>query len=222
MTDDQIPEGVSMARPKIDPALRKRNTLSIRVTDSMRAALQSAADAEGRSLSEEIERRLERSIWSSDAIGALTTDPNLKEAVDRLIQAKELIERFLEKSVWEDYGAFVAFRRAAEQSVNGIAFIPAEEFLARCDKVLQENERAFSEHAAAFPMGLLAELGRTPEERAKLPPPPERKLTPYEDSEILGETAVKVIVKSRVLALAEILKEKVAEAKQQEPRKNAV
>ena len=51
-----------LGRPPLEPARRRRNNVTIRLRDQAKAALQVAAQANGRSLSEEIEVRLERSL----------------------------------------------------------------------------------------------------------------------------------------------------------------
>src|SRR5690242_19460082 len=54
-----------MPRPKRSSgpgAIRPRGNVTVRIRDDVRAALQKEADARGRSLSEEIEHRLERSL----------------------------------------------------------------------------------------------------------------------------------------------------------------
>lgn len=49
-------------RPALQPDQRKRNNVTLRLRDSTKAQLQHCAQAEGRSLSEEIESRLEGSF----------------------------------------------------------------------------------------------------------------------------------------------------------------
>ena len=49
-------------RPPVAPELRKRNNVTIRLRDQLKASLESDAQENGRSLSEEIEARLERSL----------------------------------------------------------------------------------------------------------------------------------------------------------------
>ena len=49
-------------RPPIEPSQRKRNNVTVRVRDDTKGRLTAAAALNGRSLSEEIEARLERSL----------------------------------------------------------------------------------------------------------------------------------------------------------------
>ena len=53
-------------RPLLPPSKGKRNQLVFRVTNEMRARLEAAAEVSGRSLSHEMETRLERSFWEED------------------------------------------------------------------------------------------------------------------------------------------------------------
>lgn len=53
------------------PEARKRNNVTLRLRDRLRAALQAEADANGRSLSEEMETRLERSLRDDRVVALL-------------------------------------------------------------------------------------------------------------------------------------------------------
>lgn len=54
-------------RHRLSAGKRKRRNLTFRVRDQMRVDLGRAARAAGRSISEEIEYRLERSFWQAEA-----------------------------------------------------------------------------------------------------------------------------------------------------------
>ncbi|MEQ9642504.1 MAG: hypothetical protein RIM84_20925 [Alphaproteobacteria bacterium] len=57
-------------RPPLNPAERRRNNVTIRMRDALKDQLQADANANGRSLSEEIEVRLEASFGADDtAVG---------------------------------------------------------------------------------------------------------------------------------------------------------
>ena len=49
-------------RPRLNPAQRKRNNVTLRLRDKLKQQLAEQADANGRSLSEEMEYRLEYSM----------------------------------------------------------------------------------------------------------------------------------------------------------------
>jgi predicted HicB family RNase H-like nuclease len=51
-------------RPRLNPEQRKRNNVTLRLRDKLKQQLAEQADANGRSLSEEMEYRLEYSIYS--------------------------------------------------------------------------------------------------------------------------------------------------------------
>jgi hypothetical protein len=56
-------------RPKLPEETRKRNNVTIRMRDELKAQVQDAAAAQERSLSDEIERRLERSFAEESGFG---------------------------------------------------------------------------------------------------------------------------------------------------------
>lgn len=70
-----------LGRPSLPPERRKRNNVGIRMRDKLRADLQNAGAANGRSLSEEIETRLERSFWSDDLDALQCRIKNLEDVV---------------------------------------------------------------------------------------------------------------------------------------------
>ena len=51
-------------RPRLNPEQRKRNNVTLRLRDKLKQQLAEQADANGRSLSEEMEYRLEYSMYS--------------------------------------------------------------------------------------------------------------------------------------------------------------
>lgn len=60
------------------PSTGRRATLCMRVTPVMRAALDAAADANGRSLTQEIEMRLEHSFRADDIVERITEAQRLR------------------------------------------------------------------------------------------------------------------------------------------------
>jgi hypothetical protein len=59
-------------RPPLPPGKAKRSFFTTRLTDDLKCRLMDAAKAAGYSLSEEIERRLERSFFADDVISVAT------------------------------------------------------------------------------------------------------------------------------------------------------
>lgn len=57
-----MPAPKKRGRPSLPDEKRKRNNVTIRMTDALKTSLEISADDQGRSLSEEIESRLEASI----------------------------------------------------------------------------------------------------------------------------------------------------------------
>ncbi|MGU3541037.1 hypothetical protein [Methylobacterium sp. A54F] len=80
MTDGEVPAKKG-GRPRLYPGTEKRPTLTFRVRGDMHQRLQESAQAEGRSLSEEIEHRLHKSFYEKELID-LVRDVSWKNAVD--------------------------------------------------------------------------------------------------------------------------------------------
>ena len=56
------PAAQKRGRPRLNPKQRKRNNVTLRLRDELKQKLAERADANGRSLSEEMEYRLEYSM----------------------------------------------------------------------------------------------------------------------------------------------------------------
>jgi hypothetical protein len=56
-------------RPRVQDAARKRNNVTIRMRDGLKSKVEQSAVAQQRSISEEIETRLERSFEQEDHVG---------------------------------------------------------------------------------------------------------------------------------------------------------
>src|SRR5688572_17914572 len=56
-------------RPRLGEGEGKRHTLGLRVTEQRKRQLEEAARASGRSLSAELEIRLEQSFWTEEILG---------------------------------------------------------------------------------------------------------------------------------------------------------
>lgn len=77
---------------------RKRQTLTIRIRDTLKSELETAAEQGGRSLSEEIHRRLEMSLL----------DPRILALLRQIAVAVEMIERHFEASMFESRACHLA------------------------------------------------------------------------------------------------------------------
>jgi hypothetical protein len=70
-------------RPRVEPEDGERVPLSFRITPELKRLLDAAADASGRSQSQEAELRLEKSFW----LDQLMANGMLTEAVIRKLKA---------------------------------------------------------------------------------------------------------------------------------------
>jgi hypothetical protein len=113
-------------RPPLPPTHRKARNLTFRSRDDLYEELQAAAAKSGRSLSEEIERRLEKSFSSSDPLLSVLAG---KEAgvILRLV-AVVLLQATLESKSWFE-------NRELVETVSGAADV----IIARVAGVFEEE-----------------------------------------------------------------------------------
>ena len=101
-------------RPALRPAQRKRNNVTMRMTDDLKKRLEKSANDHGRSLSEEIEQIVERFFITDDHMALVFGDLNFRKFVDAALDAKRLIEECGGESVWANDNAKAAFQKAVE------------------------------------------------------------------------------------------------------------
>jgi len=96
-------------RPPISPEQRKRNNVTLRLRDELKQKLEKGARATGRSLSEEMEFRLEQSSASDDEFGGA----EYRSIFQVLGAAAKFIERRTGKdfSDWEARNPYYKSRR---------------------------------------------------------------------------------------------------------------
>jgi hypothetical protein len=80
-----------MSRPTIDPSGARRRALSFRTTPELYARMQAAAAASGRSLTQEIELRLERSFADEEIAGTLSRIERKVGTLSRIEQKVEAL-----------------------------------------------------------------------------------------------------------------------------------
>lgn len=130
------------------PKPRKRAALNLKTTDEMRAALDEAAAASGRSLAAEVELRLTQSLDDQDAWGGADM-----EAYFRLCAAKvkTITRRYGVASPADDVGAYIAACTALKELSREIPspdennwppLIEAEEARLAYDKALKQYSNA--------------------------------------------------------------------------------
>ena len=92
----------------------KRSPISMRTTPTIRAALEEAADRGGRSLAQEIEQRLERSVADEAAIGGPRTANFLRRFAATIVDIEERAG-----GAWHsDWAAYYAVREAAMRMLS--------------------------------------------------------------------------------------------------------
>lgn len=92
MTDGQEKAGKRVGRPAKNPALGKRINAMFRLNEATRDRLMAAAEQSGRSMSEEIERRIDRSFEDVDLMLAYFGKPEtlkLAHAIAMLVRTVE-------------------------------------------------------------------------------------------------------------------------------------
>ncbi len=91
-----------MGRPRLPPEKRKRPSMGFRPTPELRGKLENAAATSGLSLTQEVERRLERSFSDSDArLQGFGSDERL-ELLRALSLAVDLVEMLMGKDIFTD------------------------------------------------------------------------------------------------------------------------
>ena len=84
----------------------------MRTTPEVRNRLEAAAAQTGRSLTHEVEFRLERSFLFEDALSLISADTKTSNFNRDLLNAKRLVELTMGNSAWEDYETWLSWRDA--------------------------------------------------------------------------------------------------------------
>jgi hypothetical protein len=103
---------VGRGRPALPAGAAKRASFNTRLRQSIKERLEREAAKAGRSLSEEIERRLEASLEREDIRTRFYGGPELDALYKQIASAAEFIELKRGKSWIKDYEAFIAFNAA--------------------------------------------------------------------------------------------------------------
>ena len=107
-------------RPAIKPSERKRNNVTIRVRDALKSELQSAAAEFGRSLSEEMETRLERSLLEERAAHEELGGQHVYDMFRLLGAAARLIEARTGKRSSDDWETWYAVQKAWQKLIPAL------------------------------------------------------------------------------------------------------
>ena len=112
--------GPKMGRPPLPPGKRKRPSMGFRPTAEMRKQLEEASANSGLSLTQEVERRLERSFSDEDQLGGLAVYRLAlifgltKQLVEKVTEGKFESDRFTFDQVVESWTAVLAKLRPAD------------------------------------------------------------------------------------------------------------
>ncbi len=203
---DQRPVRGKPGKKPQGPFADKSRTMTTRITEGTRERLEQAARASGRSLSQEIERRLDRSFIADDYLNVFCRDHRTAEFVRGIQEIIALLEKHTGKSVWRDYETFLAFRAAVAGNLPRYRPERSEAFIARTKKCLAESEDAknawLEQWGGFFP-------------KPGAPPRPLPKLVPGQMAAALGHAVEQVLYDSHMDALLEALERRV-EKQQQE------
>lgn len=106
-----------MGRPPLPPDKRRGASIGIRLTPENRERLEKAAEANGRSMSQELSARLEQSFLEEDALGGR----QLRSMFGLLANAAVLIEEQTGKSCFEDHYTWAAVHTAWKRLIAAFA-----------------------------------------------------------------------------------------------------
>jgi len=109
------PGNVGRGRPPLPAGAAKRASFNTRLRQSIKERLEGEAAKAGRSLSEEIERRLEASLEHEDTRTRFYGGPELDVLFKQIASAAEIIELKRGKSWIKDYESFIAFNAALKR-----------------------------------------------------------------------------------------------------------
>lgn len=104
-------------RPAKAPSERKRGNLTFRVRDDLRAALEEAAAQSDRSLSEEIEYRLELSLGQREALKE-EWGPDAFAIAESIAKSLQHIERYTGKRWLKDEATFLLFSATVSELIR--------------------------------------------------------------------------------------------------------
>ncbi len=112
------PKKPKMGRPPLAPGKRRGASMGFRPTPEVREKIEEAAKAKGRSMSQEVEHRLEQSFEGEKALGGR----QFRAMFSLFGNAAVLIEQQTGKSCFEDWNTWVAVQEAWKRL--GVTFGP--------------------------------------------------------------------------------------------------
>ena len=115
-----------MGRPPLSPGKRRGASMGFRPTPGIRGKLEEAAKANGRSMSQEVEHRLERSFEGDEALGGL----QLHGLLHFLVGVAKIIQARNGKSASDDWKTGLAVRHAWKRLIFDWLPKPPAEWIA--------------------------------------------------------------------------------------------
>jgi hypothetical protein len=116
----------SRGRPRVPDETRKRNNVTIRMRDELKAKVEQRAAGQQRSISEEIERRLEGSFAEEDRFGGRAVWPTINLMADAFLRGGQLGANALGHPEWtpEQWMNDATCHRAAVYAVGQALGLP--------------------------------------------------------------------------------------------------
>lgn len=127
-------------RPPLKPEEGKRYTFSLRVSAQRRTELEQAAAESGRSISQELEMRIEQGARDTQILGG----PQTVNLLRMMAAAAQLIEARSNGKRWfNDYDVFIPVREAWRRIIDSVMPQPSEELIENLTvlkNILAEND----------------------------------------------------------------------------------
>ncbi len=132
-----------LGRPPLPDKERRRAAMGFRPTPEIRERLEKAAEENKRSLSQEIESRLETSFLKEDAKHEVFGGREQFEIFKLLAGAAGIIEARKGRSWLEDWLTFISVRKAWDSLISSAAPRPPEELSTAYEKIRTVGVPAF-------------------------------------------------------------------------------
>ena len=172
--------------------------MGFRPTPEIRASLERAAQANGRSMSQEVQARLERSFLVEDHLTFVSGDPKTAWFVREMLEAKRLIEAYQEKSAWDDFECHEAMKAAINRLLTKDAPKPTQAFKKKRDAYKRYKEKTLRPWWDKGGGGLFSNPNAGPQ--------PTLKLSPDDHARAVGREAAHAVRQGHLKALAEALR----------------
>lgn len=182
-----------VGRPSVSADQRRQAALGFRPTPEIRQKLEERAATNLRSLSAEIESRLEQSFTTEGVLGVLGADAKTAAFLTDFLHVKSLIETHTGKSAWTDYEAHLALSSAVQQLLLERAPKPSADMKKRTASWEKEKKRkkgAYGGPRGIVGLDLAGDWSGT---------------SPIEQAEIVGKAAARTVSVNRHTSFARAL-----------------